>query len=231
MTTSASPRWLHQLLAALLLCGTAWAAQAQDKTACGPEILSDIAKQLAPNFKKSEDEQLKLQAQLYDQYSFCGTEDAKNLPATDPFYTAARQCGASVSYNGSLYYEEMPCCGYDPQKRSFACPVKIKQTFGFGLAPTPGSREYVLHCVADSAGIYQPVGQDSVHLADAPAGSAPTWQFAVVAGAVDNLQTVQPMNAATRSAKSILSWNFKPTSCDYKPIWGNVLQYRIRLNQ
>ena len=61
---------------------------------------------------------------------------------------AARQCGAKVSYVGSLYYEEMPCCGYDPQRRAFACPVKIKQNFGFGASPLPGSREYVLHCVA-----------------------------------------------------------------------------------
>jgi hypothetical protein len=223
-------RWLHKLLAAVMLTGTAWAAQAQDTTFCGTEIKADVAKQLAPNNKVSEEESLKLQGELYAKYSFCA-DDAKNVPPSDPFYTAARQCGATVSYLGSTYYEEMPCCGYDPQKRSFACPVKIKKTFGFGAAPNPGSREYVLHCVADANGIYQPVGQDSVHLADAPAGANPTWQFAVVAGAVDNLQTVQPMNAATRSARSILSWNLKPTSCDYKPIWGNVLQYRVRLNQ
>lgn len=230
MHTLFSCRWLYKLLAATLLTGTAWAAHAQDTTLCGAEVMADVAKQLAPNNKLSEDESLKLQAELYAKYSFCA-DDAKNVPPGDPFYTAARQCGATVSYLGSTYYEEMPCCGYDPQKRSFACPVKIKKTFGFGVAPNPGSRQYVLHCVADGNGIYQPVGQDSVHLADAPAGVSPTWQFAVVAGAVDNLQTLQPMNAVTRSARSILSWNLKPTSCDYKPIWGNVLQYRIRLNQ
>ena len=48
---------------------------------------------------------------------------------------------------GSLFFEEMSCCGYDPQRRQFACPVKINQPFGFGAAPLPGSREHVLHCV------------------------------------------------------------------------------------
>ena len=63
--------------------------------------------------------------------------------------------------------KEMSCCGYDPQRRQFACPVKINQPFGFGTAPLPGSREYVLHCVADATGVFVPVGHDSVHLANA----------------------------------------------------------------
>jgi hypothetical protein len=79
-----------------------------------------------------------------------------------------------VSNLGSIFYEEMSCCGYDPQRRQFACPVKIKQTFGFGGAPLPGSREHVLHCVADANGNLVPVGHDSVHLANALAGQQPT---------------------------------------------------------
>jgi hypothetical protein len=122
----------------------------------------------------------------------------------------------------------MPCCGYDPQRRAFACPVKIKQNFGFGAAPNPGSREYVMHCVSAGNG-FMPVGQDHVHLSNST--SPPPWQFGVVTHAVDNVQTVQPMNGSTRTARSILSWNLKPTGCDYKPIWGNVIEYRIRLNQ
>ena len=68
---------------------------------------------------------------------------------------------------GSLLFEEMSCCGYDPQRRQFACPVKINQTIGFGVAPLPGSREHVLHGSADTTGVLVPVGHDSVHLADA----------------------------------------------------------------
>ena len=88
----------------------------------------------------------------------------------------------------------MSCAGYDPQRRQFAAPIKIKQMFGFGGAPLPGSREYVLHCVADAGGVLLPVGRDSVHLADAIANQVPTWQFAVIANANENLQTIYPMN-------------------------------------
>ena len=84
-------------------------------------------------------------------------------PSTSPRASAVRV----VSNLGSLFYEEMSCSGYDPQRRQFASPIKIKQTFGFGGAPLPGSREHVLHCVADAGGMLVPVGRDSVHLANA----------------------------------------------------------------
>lgn len=226
--TSTLTQWLRALaLAPLLALAGLSPAQAQSDTVCGPEVTESVAKQLALNVKLPEADQLALQAKLYDQFQYCA-QDGLKIPPDDPFYTAARQCGAKVSYVGSLYYEEMPCCGYDPQRRGFMCPVKIKQNFGFGTAPNPGSREYVLHCV-DAGNGFVPVGQDHVHLSNAT--TAPPWQFAVLAHAVDNVQTVEPMNALTRNARSILSWNLKPTSCDYKPIWGDVIEYRIRLNQ
>jgi hypothetical protein len=125
----------------------------------------------------------------------------------------------------------MSCSGYDPQRRQFASPIKIKQTTGFGGTPLPGSRERVLHCVADASGTLLPVGHDSVHLANAIANQAPTWQFAVIANAHENLHTVYPMSGQSRRARSILSWALTPTDCNYKPIWGNALNYRIRLDQ
>jgi hypothetical protein len=39
------------------------------------------------------------------------------------------------------------------------------------------------------------------------------------------------MNGMTRNARSILSWALPPTNCNYQPIWGNALNYRIRLDQ
>ena len=123
------------------------------------------------------------------------------------------------------------CAGYDPQRRQFAAPIKIKQTFGFGGAPLPGSREFVLHCVADATGTLLPVGRDSVHLADALPNNVPTWQFATIVNASENLQVIYPMSGQTRRARSILSWNLRPTDCNYTPIWGNALNYRIRLDQ
>ena len=203
-------------------------ALAQDQTYCGPEVKEEVAKTLAAVEGASEGAQLKVEAELYAKYQTCA-KDAAFAPSS--FHEAARQCGAAVSNLGSLFFEEMSCCGYDPQKRQFACPVKIKQTFGFGGAPFPGSREHVLHCVADASGTLVPVGRDSVHLANAIGIQPPTWQFAVVATANQNLQTVLPLNGQTRRARSILSWALTPTNCNYTPIWGNALNYRIRLDQ
>ena len=194
---------------------------------CGPEIKSKVAETLMSFAKLPAKEKLAAEKALYQEFAYCADDSADN----SGFKEAARQCGAKVSQLGSLFYEEMSCCGYDPQRRQFGCPVKIKQPFGFGGAPLPGSREYVLHCVADASGTWVPVGRDSVHLANEMHGVAPSWQFAVVANANENLQTVYPMNGETRRARSILSWGFEPTSCDFQPIWGNALNYKIRLDQ
>jgi hypothetical protein len=191
---------------------------------CGPEVKEQVADALA---KATDDaSKLALEKELYAKYQFC-IGDSQSAPTT--FFAAARECGAAVSNLGSLFYEEMSCSGYDPQRRQFASPIKIKQPFGFGGAPLPGSREYVLHCVADAGGVLQPVGRDSVHLADS--NGVPTWQFAAIVAASENLYVVYPMDGSTRRARSILSWNLRPTDCNYTPIWGNALNYRIRLDQ
>jgi hypothetical protein len=195
---------------------------------CGSDIKEEVAKALSAVANADEASQLRLEKELYDKYSYC-LPVGQTVPSA--LAAAARQCGATVSQLGSIFFEEMSCAGYDPQRRQFAAPIKIKQVFGFGGAPLPGSREHVLHCVADPAGVFRPVGHDSVHLANALAGQAPTWQFAVIAAANDNLWLVQPMNGQTRRARSILSWAFTPTSCAFVPIWGNAVNYRIRLDQ
>ena len=226
-----SPKSLHLLAGAAMLATLAlpMAARAQATTACGPGVKEEVVAALDAAAKQGGDALAKAEAALYLKYKSCAAIDAANLPATDAFHVAVRQCGGKASYIGSLFYEEMPCCGYDPQRRTFACPVKVKQPFGFGGAPLPGSREYVMHCVMDPAGAWRVVGDDSVHLANSV--FAPSWQFAVVANANNNLQLVQPMSGQPRRARSILSWNLRPTGCDYQPIWGNVIDYRIRLDQ
>jgi hypothetical protein len=205
-------------------------ALAQTQTVCGPEIKVAVAKALSAVDGAPAATVAATEAELYKKYQYCAEGDAALVPST--FAVAARECGAAVSNLGSLFYEEMPCAGYDPQRRQFAAPFKIKQVFGFGGAPLPGSREFVLHCVADPNGVLQPVGRDSVHLADAlPVGGQPTWQFAVIVNATENLQVIYPMNGALRRARSILSWNFRPPDCNFTPIWGNALNYSIRLDQ
>jgi len=224
---------LIRVRAAELLCGVGTllavslptSALAQSPV-CGPEVKQQVASALAAAVDDTA--RSTLEKDLYARYQSC-IADSQLAPAT--FFAAARECGATVSNLGSIFFEEMSCSGYDPQRRQFASPIKIKQIVGFGAAPVPGSREYVLHCVADAGGVLRAVGRDSVHLANALAGQAPTWQFATIVDASDSLQTIYPMNGATRAARSILSWGLRPTSCNYTPIWGNALNYRIRLNQ
>jgi hypothetical protein len=203
-------------------------AQTQTQLACGPDVKEEVLKALggvedAPDAIKEA-----MHQELYSKYQVCA-QDARQVSST--FYIAARECGASISQLGSTFFEEMSCSGYDPQRRQFASPIRIKQTFGFGPAALPGSREYVLHCVANAAGMLVPVGRDSVHLANAFPGNFPTWQFAVIVNATENLQTIYPMSGQTRRARSILSWALPPTNCNYQPIWGNALNYQIRLDQ
>lgn len=216
----------------IFLSLTQAAHAADEQPVCGPEVKEEVAKLLSTIVNLPEDKKLAREAELYKKYRYC-TQDVQQVQnqQSKNLKIAARQCGAKVSHIGSLYYEEMSCCGYDPQRRQFACPVKIKQTFGFGGTPLPGSREYVLHCVADATGMLVPVGMDSVHLANELHGNNPSWQFSVIANANRNLSTIQPMNGETRAARSILSWGLEPTSCAYQPIWGNALNYKIRLDQ
>ena len=176
---------------AVVLVSLPSAAQAQSETVCGPEVKEEVVKALAG--VDGAEAELAVEKELYAKYQFC-TQDAQQVPST--FFVAARECGAAVSNLGSLFYEEMSCSGYDPQRRQFASPIKIKQTFGFGGAPLPGSREHVLHCVADASGTLVPVGRDSVHLANAIGNQRPTWQFAVIANANQNLQTIYPMDGS-----------------------------------
>ena len=218
---------LRTALAVIPFAVMALPLSANAQTACGPEIKEEAAKELSALADLEDNAKVVAEAKLYEKYKFC-IQDA--VPDGN-FQAAARQCGASISHLGNTYFEEMSCCGYDPQRRQFGCPVKVKQRFGFGSAPLPGSREYVLNCVANANGVLQPVGVDSVHLANEIFGVAPTWQFAVIASANQNLGLVQPMNGATRRARSILSWGFQPPSCDFVPVWGNALNYHIRLDQ
>jgi len=220
------------MITLLLLLGLPMAAYAKnDSAVCNSETKEYITKMLSTVANETIAKKQAMEAELYKEYQYCKQDVQLATNQYNNFFAAARQCGAKVSYLGSLAFEEMSCCGYDPQRRQFACPVKIKQNSGFGSAPLPGSREYVLHCVADVNGVLVPVGVDSVHLSNELYGKNPSWQFTVIANANDNLDTIYPMNGETRRARSILSWGLQPTSCEYQPIWGNALDYRIRLDQ
>src|SRR5690349_11845383 len=109
----------HAIIGAFTLLAAAmgFSVSVQAQQTCGPEIKAEAAKELSEIANLPEDAQPEAQAKLYEKYKFCLQEDA--LPE---FHSAARQCGAKVSNLGSTYFEEMSCCGYDPQRRQFGCP-------------------------------------------------------------------------------------------------------------
>lgn len=212
----AAPLMLTCALAGLLALPAA--AQKEAETRCPPELREELAELLARN------DDVSLRREIRDKYRYCAKEGAE-IPRSE---TAQYEYCGRLVYAGSLYYERLRCCGYEPQKRLFDCPVEIRQPVGFGAFPVPGSYEYVLSCV-HLDGAWQPAALDRVHLADARSGD-PEWYTAVTAKAAGELAEL-PLNGRTLRARSILSWNLTPKSdCDYQPVWGNVIEYKIRLD-
>jgi hypothetical protein len=200
---------------------------AQENDICGDKVKAEVAKLLSTDVIQKDPtskDAILYEAKVYEKYSFC-LKDAQDIKAL-PIATKETYCG-SLTYLGNTSYEKMRCCGYDPQKKVFGCPVEVLLPWGFGPAPFPGSFENVLTCVDFGFG-FEPVANDRVHLADAVSGK-PIWNFAVLAKASGKL-TELPLKGQTYSARSILSWGFYPSSCDFKPYWGDVIDYQIRLD-
>ena len=195
---------------------------------CGEQVKYEIAKILATDASLTDpasQEAIAFQQKVLEKYAYCA-----NVPS--PVRIDRREFCSAISWVGNLGYERMTCCGYDPQKRLFACPIRIERPYGFGaFGPVPlGSFEHVLTCVDFGHG-YEEVARDRVHVTNAePQGGSPPWQFAVVARA-NELLARQPLKGQVYRARSILSWAFAPTSCkDFRGPWGNALDYQIRLD-
>ncbi|HET7540510.1 MAG TPA: hypothetical protein VFK05_11585 [Polyangiaceae bacterium] len=200
---------------------------------CGEKEKEEIAKLLTNPVIQQDpgsEKALALEAQIYAKYSACAADGVDG--ATVPPAKSAEYCGR-LRYLGYTNYEHMQCCGYDPQKKLFGCPVEVVNKVGFGpFGPAPkGSYEHVLTCVDYGFGAgFQPAALDRVHLSDAqPIGGSPPWEFAVIAAARGLLREL-PLDGRVLPARSILSWGFTPNSCNYKPYWGDVIDYQIRLD-
>ena len=143
---------------------------------CGPEVKLEVAKLLEEYGYHKNPQSLQsqwLKKALFEQYQFCADDKTYNPDHNDK--DSREYCG-DLSFVASTAYERMRCCGYDPQKQQFACPVEITLPNGFGAAHFPGSYEYVLTCVDfnDGAG-FIPVASDRVHLANEIYGVKPDW--------------------------------------------------------
>lgn len=148
---------------------------------------------------------------------------------------------AAGPVHGSVAYEEIRACGFYPQETRLECIIDIKQNFGYGgPLETFGSTEYVSFCVDwNNDAVFQNtelVGQGNVVLHD---GSGKT-NYAVyrdinIPGGL-RTRTTAPSTASTITngpilrARAMLSWVLPPTGCNFTPVWGNVLNFRIRLD-
>ena len=164
--------------------------------------------------------------------------------SAEKIITNLQSAAAAPQASGSVLYEEIKACGFYPQETRLECVVEIKQTGGYaGPVGSTGSMEHVYFCVDwNDDGIFsqvESVGQGSVEMHDESAGAPPTWHYAVYrdinppggprTSNTGNITTTVT-NGPTRRAKAILSWVSPPTGCSFTPVWGNVFNFRIRLD-
>ena len=143
------------------------------------------------------------------------------------------------------FWEEIRSCGFYPQETRLACVIRINQPTDYG-GPVGafGSFEHVKFCIDwDGSGVFEPllesVGSGIVHMHDEVSAVPPPWFYVVyrdidppggprtsLAGAATN--TVTP--APSLRARAILSWNVAPTDCAFTPVFGNVVNFKIRLD-
>ena len=214
------------LLITLAPLWAALASQAGAQQVCGDDVKLEVAKILNQYADPSSKEALQVQQDLYKKFEYCLKDAAGDGDAAKRL--SERACG-KVPFVGSLYWEQMPCCGYDPQEQTFACPIEILRDTGYGGAPFPGSYEHVLVCVDYGAGLV-PVARDSVHLADNISGAAPIWNFAALPEVFNERFLARHFDSRTYAARAILAWSIAPASCKQPPIWGHAVDFKIRLD-
>ena len=206
-----------------------WAALAGHANAqknCGEDVKLEVAETLSKYDDPTSKEALQVQQELYEKYAYCLNDGAADPQAAGRL--RERACG-KVPFVGSLYWEQMPCCGYDPQEQTFGCPIEILRDSYYGPAQFPGSYEHVLVCVDYGAGLV-PVARDTVHLADNISASRPIWNFAALPKVFDERFLALHYNSQMYPARAILSWSIEPATCKQPPIWGHAVDFKIRLD-
>ena len=167
--------------------------------------------------------------ELAVRYSNCTAADLATSPVRPAPVVSPSE---TITYPGSIYYEAIRSCGYQPQREEANCTVEIRQRVGYGgtIGGGPGSHEYLLFCVDFGLGLgLVPVNTNGVHVHDESRGAVPTWSFS--ATIQSNAALLQlPNNGRTLSGRVILSWAIPPANCNSNPVWGNRSDFRFRLD-
>ena len=169
------------------------------------------------------------------------TEAAKLMQELQP---KAQDYNHAPQVPFNVQFEEIKACGFYPQETRLECIIEIKRVNGYaGPIGSPGSIENVLFCVDwNNNGAFdqsEAVGIGSVAIHDESANAQPGWQYAVYRdfdprGGVRTSNTGNVTNTTTNGpslkARAILSWFVHPTSCNFVPVWGNGVNFRIRFD-
>jgi hypothetical protein len=125
-------------------------------------------------------------------------------------------------------YERLGCFGYSPELKQLRATITINQTEGYsGNIRANGSEEYVrFYLSSDDGKTWQDQGMTAVNVFDAP-GPKPVEH--TVALEIDPEEEFCIQNLP--KVRAILSWNWAPPAGapNWTPVWGNVLDAQIRI--
>lgn len=134
---------------------------------------------------------------------------------------------AATVTNFNTTYERMNSCGWHPQAKLASCDVEIRQNTGYNPYPS-GSTEYVLFCLdCNVDGIFEYSVPGSVHVTNNVSGTPPSWYHMAYAG-TSGASLCKPGDGKAFNVRAILSWASKPSSCNYRPIWGSWVDFKAR---
>lgn len=202
------------ILGAAFLMSASLPVRAQTCTISRDQITADLAVGVSAD-------------DLAVKYANCTAADLATTPARPAPVVSPSE---TITYPGSIYYEAIRSCGYQPQREEANCTVEIRQRAGYGgvIGGGPGSNEFLLFCVDYGTG-FVPVNTNGVHVHDESRGALPTWSFS--ATIQSNAALLQlPNNGRTLKGRVILSWGFPPAGCSSRPTWGNQSDFRFRLD-
>lgn len=162
-----------------------------------------------------------------------GSMNLDCLPSENMPEDKSRLSNLSTSGWWNTWFEQLDNCGYHPQRREFACTLRLKQHYGYGGPPPipfPGSFEWVTVCVQMGTTM-KLINIGQVHVHDNPnLQFGPFWHYGITLPDNPWLHTLPNTNGQTLKAQATLSWYTPALNCNSQPVWGNTIGFQIKLD-